>query len=298
MTTENISDALPFERLTIIGLGLIGGSIAMAAKEAYPSLWIQGVDPDEETLQFALRNDLIDKASRTPPEFFEENHGVLLACHLGQSLSLLNVLAPRISGKAVWISDVGSCKRKICQLGAALLPDQFIGGHPMAGREFSGIRHATSLLFAGKPYILISPGKPSEPVENNALTKFKRFVTQALRAEVQPMDAETHDWTMALVSHVPQLYAVMLSRLLLQNQPGRLASVLGGGIRDQLRLAASPFGMWSEILEQNSDNIHKALLQMTDVFKEGEGLLDSPDAMAEWFRQANQLHQAFFHPQS
>jgi prephenate dehydrogenase len=279
-----------FERLTVIGLGLIGGSIAMAARERFPHWQVTGVDPKAESLQYALKHQLIDQAALTLPERFEDNHLIVIACHVTPALDVLRQLAPLIQGQNILVTDIGSCKQKITALGQSLLPTQFIAGHPMAGKEFSGIAHATPLLFAGKSYLLC-PHAQSVP---QALESLQAFV-RTLGAHPKLIDAEKHDRYMAYVSHLPQLYAVMLTQLLYKNEPGHLMAYHGAGLDDQLRLAASPYEMWGDILCQNADHLETALLGLRAVIDEALPLLreGDRDGLKVWFDRANEMHSQF-----
>lgn len=293
-----MSVVLPFQRLTVIGLGLIGGSIAMAAKEQFSHWQVTGVDPNATALQYALKHGVIDQASLTLPEqWAEEAHLVVIACHLSASLAVLKQLAPLVAGKNIVVTDIGSCKQHIVQLGQELLPTQFIAGHPMAGKEFSGIAHATPLLFAGKSY-LFCPHNQTDPEH---LASLQGFI-QALGAIPKLLDAEKHDRYMAYVSHLPQLYAVLFANLLSRNEPGHLAAYHGAGLDDQIRLAASPYGMWGDIMFQNADNLETALLQLRGLIDEALPLLrqntENPETLKDWFTRANDIHRQFLNVQA
>lgn len=283
---------MPFNRLTVIGLGLIGGSLAMAAGERYSDLIIKGVDPNAEALQYALKNQVVDEVALTLPERWQESekeaHLVVLACHLTQALQVLRQLAPLVKGKNILVTDIGSCKQEIAELGQSLLPDQFIAGHPMAGKEFSGIQHAAALLFAGKSYLLCPHGHtPTEPLE-----KLQEFV-KALGANPRLIDAEKHDRYMAYVSHLPQLYSVLLSNLLYRNEPGHLVGYHGAGLDDQVRLSASPYSMWGDVLLHNADNMTQVLTELRDIIDEVLPQLAQPGALEPWFTHANEIHRQF-----
>lgn len=282
----------PFQHLTVIGLGLIGGSVAMAAREVFPEIWIQGVDTNPDALTYAIQSDIVDKVSRTVPEFFAENHLIVLATHLSSNLDILEALSKIVppnteSAEPILITDIGSCKRAIHDLGKTLLPQQFIGGHPMAGKEFSGIQQAASLLFAGKSYLLC----PHEETPPHLLHRLEAFV-KGIGAVPRSVDPATHDRYMAYVSHLPQLYSILLTNLLYKHEPGRLLSYHGGGIDDQLRLAASPYSMWKDIFSQNSDNLKNVLEELGGMMGDAKDILDTP-ALEEWFSRSNYLHQEF-----
>lgn len=298
----------PFQRITLIGLGLIGGSLAMAVRERLPDWQIVGVDPHADTLQYALKHRIIDQASLSLPTDWDTPQLVVLSAHLNSNLDTLERLAPQVQGKSVLVTDIGSCKRAISALGQRLLPEQFIPGHPMAGKEHSGIEHAASLLFAGKSYLFCPHNQtPSEPLE-----QLQGFV-RTLGAIPKLIDADQHDRYMAYVSHLPQLYAILLTNLLYRNQPGHLLAYHGGGIDDQLRLAASPYTMWREIFNHNADHLRDVLGQLRGLIDEILPQLDAapstmpgsdatpaapsmdtlPPDLGDWFARANQVHQQF-----
>jgi prephenate dehydrogenase len=279
---------LPFKRLTVIGLGLIGGSFAMAIRERFPDWHIQGVDPNADALQYALKSQVIDKASLTLPDSWDEQHLIVLACHLTPSLEVLKQLAPQVQGKHILVTDIGSCKQEITELGQTLLPAQFIAGHPMAGKEFSGIEHATPLLFAGKSYLLC----PHAETDAHQLELLKGVV-KSIGALPRLIDAEKHDRYMAYVSHLPQLYSVLLTNLLYRNEPGHLVAYHGAGLDDQLRLAASPYSMWGDVLLHNADNMVKVLTELRGIIDEAIPLLSESGALEDWFARANEIHRQF-----
>jgi prephenate dehydrogenase len=283
-----MEEEIPFKRLTVIGLGLIGGSIAMAARERFPELHIQGIDPKAETLQYALKHKVIDQAALTLPTQFEADQLIVIACHLSPSLSILQELAACVNAPNILITDIGSCKAEITAMGQTLLPTQFIAGHPMAGKEFSGIEHATPLLFAGKPYLLC----PHSATAPQQLQMLQDFVKQ-IGGLPKLIDAEKHDRYMAYVSHLPQLYSILLTNVLYRNEPGHLMAYHGAGLDDQLRLAASPHSMWGDVLLHNSDNLIQALSELRDVIDEAIPLLNQSGALEPWFTRANDIHRQF-----
>lgn len=285
---------LPFKHLTVIGLGLIGGSLAMAVRERFPDWKVHGIDPNQDALDFALKNGVIHTASREVPETFEADHLIVLAAHLTPSLRLLEQLAPKIQGQNILVTDIGSCKQEIAELGKRLLPTQFIAGHPMAGKEFSGVQHATSLLFANKSYLLCPhTDTPSERLEQ--LTE----LVKSLGAIPRLIDAERHDLYMTYVSHLPQLYSILLANLLGRHDPERLLAYYGGGLDGQLRLAASPFSMWGDVFKRNAGNMKTALTELRTLIDDVLPLLEESDAnnpatgVGPWFVRSNEIHRQF-----
>jgi prephenate dehydrogenase len=285
---------LPFKHFTVIGLGLIGGSLAMAVRERFPDWRVTGVDPNAEALAFALRHDVIHEAAPKLPETFADNHLIVIACHLSPSLEVLEQLVPRVQGRDILVTDIGSCKREITELGQKLLPRQFIAGHPMAGKEFSGVQHATSLLFASKSYLLC-PHAETPPERLEQLSEF----VKSLGANPRLIDATRHDFYMTYVSHLPQMYSVLLANLLGRHDPERLLAYYGGGLDGQLRLAASPFSMWGDVFKRNADNMKAALNELRNLIDDVLPLLEQSDAddpasgLGPWFARSNEIHRQF-----
>ena len=276
-----------FQHLTIIGLGLIGGSLAMAARERYPELTVRGVDILSETLQYALRHHIVDEVSLHLPETFEANHLVVLASHLSENQSHLQKLATTVLGKNIQVLDVGSCKRNIVRLGETLLPHQFVGGNPVVNAEEAGIQHATSLLFAGKSFVLC----PHEGFPSASLTQIQQFI-QGMGALPRLMTADKHDQHMAYVSHFPQLYSLLLSQLLYAHEPGHLLRFHGLGIEGQLRLTGGSYPMWQDIFRENQDHLQGVMEEFVQLLRSAGNALDTP-TLGEWFTQANRLYQEF-----
>jgi len=289
--------------LTVIGLGLIGGSLAMAARAAFPQVTLTAVDPHAESLQQALKLKLINHAyvngddwlaslphSLPPAEScVPPAHWVVLATHLPLNQQWLQRLAPVVAGSHVMISDCGSCKREITAMGQALLPQQFLAAHPMAGRETQGLASATDLLFMGKRMLFT----PYDAEAQAPLIVALSNIVKAMGMQPTCLDAETHDRTMAYVSHLPQLYAVALTNLLARHEPARLLRYHGGGIDDQLRLAGSPAQMWAPVYEQNADNMAEVLDELIAVLGELREALPDTQRMAEGFAVSNRLHHTF-----
>lgn len=266
----------------------------MAARECFPDWRIWGVDPNPEALAYALKHDVIQEGVTELPESFEDSHLIVLASHLTPNLALLERLAPKVQGRDILVTDIGSCKREIAELGRELLPSQFIAGHPMAGKEFSGVQYATALLFANKSYLLCPHADtPSERLEQ--LTAF----VKSFGAIPRLIDAERHDIYMTYVSHLPQLYSILLANLLGRHDPEHLLAYYGGGLDGQLRLAASPFSMWGDVFKRNADNMKAALLELRSLIDDVLPLLGQSDAnnpatgLGPWFERSNEIHRRF-----
>jgi prephenate dehydrogenase len=251
------SDDPPFHRIAIVGLGLIGGSIALAVRERWSSTLITAVDRPP-VLAHASSSGAIDRAANTVADIGPVDL-IILAAPVRQNLDLLTqVMSSRPAGAVV--TDVGGTKRDIVSA-AATLPSgarAFVGGHPIGGAEHGGFGFARPDLFRGKPWIFTPDrsGVSSDPPA--ALDKLDEFV-RGLGARPSTMDAETHDRVMAYVSHLPQLTASVLMEVV-----GRAASndglrFAGRGLTDSTRLASSPASVWREICAANADDIGPAL---------------------------------------
>jgi len=246
------SDDPPFHRLAIVGLGLIGGSIALAVRERWSSTLITAVDRPP-VLAHASSSGAIDRAAHTVAEIGPVDL-VILAAPVRQNVELLPHVMSCLPAGAI-VTDVGGTKRDIVSAAAALpSATAFIGGHPIGGAERGGFGFARPDLFRGKPWIF-TPDASALPATLDQLDEFVR----GLGARPATMDADTHDHVMAYVSHLPQLTASVLMDVV-----GRAAArdglrFAGRGLTDSTRLASSPASVWREICAANADDIGSAL---------------------------------------
>jgi prephenate dehydrogenase len=241
----------PFNRIAIVGLGLIGGSIALAVRERWSSVLITAVDRPP-VLAHASSSGAIDRAASSVADIGPVDL-IVLAAPVRQNVELLpQVMSLRPDGTVV--TDVGGTKRDIVSAAAALPSGgtAFVGGHPIGGAERGGFGFARPDLFRGKPWIF-TPTQPAAAMER--LFEFAR----GMGARPVTMDAEAHDRVMAYVSHLPQLTASVLMEVV-----GRAASsdglrFAGRGLTDSTRLASSPASVWREICAANADDIGPAI---------------------------------------
>src|SRR5688572_2920800 len=192
-----------FARIGIVGLGLIGGSIALAARQIWPSSLVIAVD-NKDVLETAMRLHAIDVAADDLIVLAEADL-VILSAPVRQNLALLAELDQNVRLPAV-VTDTGSTKRQIVEA-ARSLPSRFtfIGGHPLGGAAASGLEHARPDLFKGRPWLFTPTGDGS----GDALDKLSSF-TRALGAEPKVVDVAAHDRLLAYLSHLPQLTASAL----------------------------------------------------------------------------------------
>jgi prephenate dehydrogenase len=237
--------------VAIVGLGLVGGSLARAlAGKGYRVL---GVDSDAATRRAARRSRAFARVSARLEDALAGAELVVLAAPPLANLRLLRQVARAASGPRPVVTDVSSVKRRICALGARLRMVEFVGGHPMAGRERSGFAASDPALFRGRPWIL-APGK-----SRSALRRVSAMA-RAVGARPLRMSAARHDRAMAFVSHLPQLVAWALLACARSGGAGApLGRVAGPAFLDMTRIASSPRRLWREILSENRDELGRAL---------------------------------------
>jgi prephenate dehydrogenase len=274
-----------FQRVGIVGLGLIGGSIALAARETWPSGLVIGVDR-KDVLERAMVLHAIDVAADDPVVLAEADL-VILAAPIQQNLAILSDLADNVSGTAV-ITDTGSTKRAIVRAAAAL-PDRltFIGGHPLGGAARAGIEHARTDMFKGRPWLFT----PTRGHDTRALDKLKSFAT-TLGAVPRVLSPEEHDHLLAFISHLPQLAASALMRVVGETAGRDGLALSGRGLQDTTRLASSPAGIWKEVCATNADEIGSALDALIDVLKQLRKDLEAGQWLDEVFESANLWREA------
>jgi prephenate dehydrogenase len=248
----------PFSRVAIVGTGLIGGSFALAARPALAGALVVGWDKPEVLVR-AVANGVVDEGPVALGEAVAGADLVYVALPVGLTIALLSEIA-RFAAPGALVTDAASTKRAVCAAarecftGGAL----FLGGHPMAGNEGSGLAAADAALFRGAKYALIGEPAGSEP--DARVQKFLQLVAE-IGAKPMWIDAAAHDKAAAMVSHLPQLLAVALACVAREatDQTGLPLTLAGRGLRDALRLAGSPYAVWRDIVLTNTDNLDVAL---------------------------------------
>ena len=250
---------LRFQRVTIVGLGLLGGSWGLALKQAGFAGHIVGYARRAETREQAVRIGAVDEAFGEVAEAIHAADLVILATPVAVILDHLARLQPLLPPRAL-VTDVGSTKRRICEQAAESYSGEplFVGGHPMAGKERSGLDQADACLFAGARYIL-TPLRP-EHLQDTRVLAFLALV-KAVGARPLTSDAATHDLAVAYLSHLPQLLSSGLASLIDEKHGAAHLplEVAASGFRDLTRLADSPYSVWRDICLTNSENIRRAL---------------------------------------
>ena len=253
---------LPFARVSIIGLGLIGSSVARAVKANMPEVRVTGFDADPEVRDRARDLGFCDDVADTAGTAVIDAGLVILCVPVGAMGPVAELMAADLPSDAI-VSDVGSCKQSVAEALAAALPQAtIIPAHPVAGTEKSGPDAGFATLFKGRWCILTPPADaPEAAVE--ALSSF----WQRLGADVEIMDARHHDLVLAVTSHLPHLIAYTIVGTaddLEEVTQSEVIKYSAGGFRDFTRIAASDPVMWRDVFLNNKD----AVLEMLQRFSE------------------------------
>ena len=271
-----------FDKVAIVGLGLIGGSIALAVRQTWPQSLVIGVD-DKDVLERAMVHHAIDVAADDPVVMAEADL-VILAAPVKQNIDRLGDLDQHVPGTAV-VTDVSSTKQEIVDRARRLPPRfTFIGGHPLGGAPQGGIDYARPDLFRGRPWLFTPTGDGA----GSALERLQEFVT-ALGSQPHVMTAAEHDRLLAYLSHLPQLTASTLMHVVGGAAGQNGLSLTGRGLADTTRLASSASTIWRDICATNTDEIRRALdaliaelVTLRDGLDEA-GVIDRVfDSAAEW----------------
>ncbi len=264
-------------RLTVVGVGLLGGSVAKVARRQGLAREIVGVGRDEGRLRPALDDGTLDRATTDLARGVADADLVVLAAPVRTLVDLMPAVWQAAAADAV-ITDVGSTKRAVVETAARLAaarPLAFVGSHPMAGSEQSGYAVAREDLFRGAT-VLVTPGEASPPAAVKAVVGFWEA---AGAARVLTLDAETHDRAVAAISHLPHLVAFALMDAVARFDAGAL-DVAARGFRDTTRIAASDPAVWEEIFLANRDALGASLRSFERALADLARLVEAADASA------------------
>ena len=238
-------------KITIIGVGLIGGSLARALKERNLAKVVFGYGRDQSRLEEAQKSNIIDASSTNIKEAIDEANIVVIATPVGTFKDILHQIEPLISSNVI-ITDVGSTKSDIVNIVNDVLRDKsscFIPAHPIAGKERSGFEVSDSKLYDGKK-VIITPQETNSPESIDVIDQMWKNVG----ADVDFMSAESHDNLLGMTSHLPHMLAFSLVNYLVDQNPN--ASIYaGGGFKDFSRIASGDAIMWRDICLQNKNQI-------------------------------------------
>ena len=253
---------MTIERVAIIGLGLLGGSIGLAIAENAPGIRTTGYDRDADVRSAAAARNLVGQICDSPAQAVAEADLVILCVPVGAMEEAARELAPHLPAGAI-ISDVGSSKKSVLDALSVALPEHtIIPAHPVAGTEQSGPQAGFSTLFAGRWCILTPPSK----ADAAAVRELSEFWTK-LGAKVELMDPDHHDLVLAVTSHIPHLIAFTIVGTASDLEDVTRSEVIkysAGGFRDFTRIAASDPVMWRDVFLNNKSAVLEMLGRFTE----------------------------------
>lgn len=279
-----------FRRMAIIGVGLIGGSLALVCREKGIVSEVIGVGRSEKNLQEAVALKAIDSYSFKAEDAVQGADLVILAAPVRSLIRLAHDIAPHLTPGAI-VTDVGSVKGPLTEIDD-ILPEgtYFVAGHPIAGKEKSGVTAAVPQLFQDAKCIL-TPTSKTNPDAVNTVQK----MWEAAGARVLRMTPEAHDHVFAAVSHLPHViaYALVNTLLELEKESEGIISYSAGGFRDFTRIAASHPEMWRDICLMNKENILEMLDRYENSLAKMKSLIQSDDAEGLYneFEKARQVRE-------
>jgi prephenate dehydrogenase len=268
--------AFPVKKIVIFGVGLIGGSVALALKKTGHAPTIVGVGRSVESLNQALKLGVIDALETNVEAACSDADLILIAAPVAQTSAILQSIKPHLSNDTV-ITDAGSTKSDVLAAAQAILGEQFsqfIGGHPIAGAEKSGVSAAKSDLFIGKNVVLTPT-----PATNIHAARRATQLWQACGAKVSEMSAENHDGIFAAVSHLPHLLAfALVDDIASRTNAEQLFSFAASGFRDFTRIAGSHPEMWRDISLANKTALLSEISAFESELTQLKQLLANEDA--------------------
>ena len=286
-----------FQSVAIVGLGLIGGSLAAALKRIEDPPKVVGINRTQSSLDYALERGIIDEGAAPGSALADSwlSAGgvdlVVLGMPAGYVRDWLKTLTA--NGYDGVITDVASTKSGVLHAVREVLPDpsRFVGGHPMAGSELSGVRAAKADLFDGA-YWLLTPAADTDPDAFSAM----HALVASVGARVISVDVEAHDEAVAIVSHVPHVAAAALVDLAAAHsgERGELMRLAAGGFKDTTRIAAGSADLWTGICLDNADAISEGIEELRDRLESFETVLRArdSDAIRSWLEHAAEVRRA------
>ena len=255
-----------FNRVAIVGTGLIGGSMALAIKKKRLANEIIGVSRHKKTLSTAKKNGVIDRGSQDL-NIIKDADLVVLAAPVNTILNLAEQISKIIRADCI-VTDVGSTKREIVSKLETVFPG-YVGSHPLAGSEKRGVLNADAGIFRGTLCILT----PTRRTDKQALGKIEKL-WNALGARVLLLPADSHDKILSFVSHLPHVAAFSLISIV----PGKYLKFAASGLKDTTRIASSDSQLWSDIFLSNSKNISAAISLLQGVLSRIKSAINKKDS--------------------
>ena len=284
---------MKFQRLALIGCGLMGGSFALALRQAGLVQHITGFSASEKTRQRALELKVIDQACNSVAEAVQGADLVLLAVPVGAMQSSFAAMRSALAPQAL-LMDVGSTKCDVIAAAQTHLGERLsclVPAHPIAGKEVAGIEHAEARLYQARRTILT-------PLPQNSIRQIKMAseVWTAIGSHVSQMTAEAHDATFAAVSHLPHLLAfAAVNALTAQPQGAAFLEMAGPGFRDFSRIAASDPAVWRDILSANQAEVLTQMAHFRSALDAFENTLKQGDtaALQQLIQQASAVRSGW-----
>ena len=280
---------MSIRQITIIGTGLIGGSFGLAVKANGFRGKVVGCDR-KDVLAKARRKHAIDFGIPDPVEALQGSDVVLLAVPVGGIIGLIATLAPHLAPDTL-LTDVGSTKSEVLRAAEKAFGQaasrRFLGGHPMAGKENSGIEYADPDLFRSAVWFLAPTAHQN--LRAKGISDFLRLIKK-IGARIAVLRASEHDELCGWISHVPQMISTALASSLVEEYGGNAPLLDSGGraLREMTRIAASPYSMWRDIAITNRQAIRDALLKVEQKLAHIRENLDTRELERE-FEQAHRL---------
>lgn len=253
-----MTDEAGFDVIAIIGVGLIGGSLGMAARERGLVKHVIGIGRNETRLERAKQLQAIDEYTLDRQSGVEDADLVVICTPVGEIVPAVRDISSSLKPGAI-VTDVGSTKTEVVLGAEAEMPDNahFVGGHPMAGSDATGVVAGRADLFEGAAYVIT----PTERTDLAAMNRLRRLA-DALGARTLVMSPQEHDYAAAVISHVPHVLAaaaLAVADEVEEKRPGEIFSIAAGSFRDLTRVAGSSPELWRDICLSNRDAIVSAL---------------------------------------
>jgi len=282
---------MSIRQITIIGTGLIGGSLALALRKKKYAGRIIGCDR-EGTLEKARARGAIDDGTANPGDAVRGSDVVVLATPVLAILDLIDRLGPVLPSKAL-LTDVGSTKAQVVDCATKVfgkgVAKRFLAGHPMAGKELSGVDYADPDLFQTAVWFL-SP-LPDQNLNDGVIAEFTEWI-DAIGARIAMLPADEHDRLCAWISHVPQMMSTALASALVEEFGAEAPLLPTGGraLQEMTRISASPYSMWRDVAISNQKNLQDALWKVEQRLAHIRENLATRQ-LADEFEQAHQLRK-------
>ena len=268
-----LSPSVESPKITLIGVGLLGGSVGLAAKKRGVAGCVAGLVRRSESIDECLAIGAVDEATQDLAEAVEGASLVVLCTPVGGMKDMANQIKPHLSPEAV-VTDVGSVKASVVQGVEPILP-RFVGSHPLCGSEKTGVAHADADLFEGATCAVT----PTEQSDAEAVVKVNEF-WDVLGAKVVNLTTEAHDNIVARTSHLPHVVASALVNAILGKPGAGESDFIGTGFTDTTRLASGSPMMWRDIALTNSEAIQKAINDLQLELSELKNALAAQDGAA------------------